>query len=292
MHIERSAHRTNRFGPGLSHRHEHTMNCADSAHMHSSAFHGSGHAFHITSLGQQEHQGNGNGNQDTARVELGVIVVHILLLQHGPQTDGDGIVLRVVAHDNLRENVIHPGTHEGCQQSIGNNGFGQRYGNLDKCIPFGSSVNISRFVNRPGYGIEEALGHIEAKSRASRIHQYQRQLLQGTCLQQSQTFQDVIHRNHGHEAREHSQYHGNAHEILAHLKAQAAHDIGYAQHEECGQQGTENGDHQGIKEPSGEVDIGTAGNLAVDTHDQFLVIIQGKPLGPDIGLVGAALLAE
>ena len=128
--------------------------------------------------------------------------------------------------------------------------------------------------------------------RTSRVDQHQGQLLQRTRLQQTQAFQDVVHSDHGHETREHSQNHGDVHEILTHLKAQTAHDIGDAQHEKRGQQGRENGDDQGGEKPSGEIDIGAARDLAVDTHNQFLIVVQGKALGPDIGLIGAAFLPE
>lgn len=126
-----------------------TLNCA-------------GYTLNIELLGAQEENGDRDRDQYTACKELGVVELNVLLLKHGPQTNGDGVILGIVTHDDLSEDIINPRSHEGSQQSVGDDRLGQRQNNVYHGIPLGCAVNISSLIDGLRNGIKETFRNVEA----------------------------------------------------------------------------------------------------------------------------------
>ena len=191
-------------------------------------------------------------------------------------------MFNVVAQDDLGKDEVHPGAHKGRQQRVSDDGLGQGHRDFPEAVPLGGAVDIRRLVHALGDQIKEALGDVEAQAGAAGVHQHQRHLLQRAGLQEAHALEDVVNSDHGHEAGEHTQHQGHIHKGLAHLEADAAHDIGDAQGEEGGQHHGAEGDHQGVGEPTGKVDDAVA-RKEVDE------VVEGVFLGEDIALIRAGL---
>ena len=143
----------------------------------------------------------------------------VLLLEHVPQADGHGIVLRIGTANNFCKNEVHPRSNEGGQDRIDDNRLRQWHGNTGENLPSGCTIDNCCFIDGLRNRIKESFGNVESQSGTSGVYENQCHTNHGT-FGKSQRLQDIVHGYHGHKSREQGQNHGHVHVGLTKMEAQ------------------------------------------------------------------------
>ena len=233
------------------------------------------HGFLIALLGDHEQDGDGNCNHHGTGAEAGEPVVDEFHFQHLVQTDGNGVVLSLGTDDDLGQDEVHPGAHEGGDDLVDDHGLAQRQGDLGEGLPAGGTVDHGSLIQSLGNGIHVALHDVEADTGTGGVadDQSQRQL---AALGQTHGLQQEVDGDHAHEAGEQGDDHAHVHVGLTQLPLDAGQAVGNGQHEEGGNHAGKAGDDEGVHERPGEVH-------GIRLGEELDVVVNGELSGEEAG---------
>ncbi len=186
------------------------------------------------------------------------------------QTDSNGVVVVLIAHDDLGENKVCPGTDERGENRVNNDRLRHRKNDLPEDLVFGCAVDGRRLVKCSRNGIEEALGDLETETCAAAVAEHQ-------CDQVAVEVHDleqIVDSDHGHKAGEHAEDHGDVHQGFTNAETQTAECIGNSQNRDGGDNAAEAGNYEGVHEPLREVQ-----RRGFGTCKQVNIVLEGEPLG-------------
>lgn len=195
---------------------------------------------------EDEQDRDRDGDQHTACGERHEQRVRGCAGHHREQPDRDRVVRDVVAHDDFREDEVHPRSHESQQGRVHDDRFGQRQRDFRENLPLVGAVDHGGFIQRHRDRIKESFGDVEAQRRARGIDQNQGK----QAFRQVQGFQDVVHGNHAHESGEHIQDQSNFQERFPHLEAQARQCVRHCDRDESRQDAADHRNKQCVQEPT------------------------------------------